>query len=76
MYGSFNESVVVYQSEDGTLKLDVQLKEESVWLTQEQIATLFGTQRPAITKHLNNIFSSGELDRESTCSILEHMSVV
>ena len=73
MYGSFNESVVVYQSEDGTLKLDVQLKEESVWLTQEQIATLFGTQRPAITKHLNNIFSSGELDRESTCSILEHM---
>ena len=73
MCGSFNESVVVYQSEDGTLKLDVQLKEESVWLTQEQIATLFGTQRPAITKHLNNIFSSGELDRESTCSILEHM---
>ena len=73
MYGSFNENVVVYQSEDGTLKLGVQLKEESVWLTQEQIATLFGTQRPAITKHLNNIFSSGELDRESTCSILEHM---
>ena len=51
----------------------VQLKEESVWLTQEQIATLFGTQRPAITKHLNNIFNSGELDRTSTCSILEHM---
>ena len=73
MYGSSNESVVVYRSEDGTLKLDVQLKEESVWLTQEQIATLFGTQRPAITKHLNNIFNSGELDRASTCSILEHM---
>ena len=73
VYGSSNESVVVYQSEDGTLKLDVQLKEESVWLTQEQIATLFGTQRPAITKHLNNIFNSGELDRTSTCSILEHM---
>ena len=43
-----------------------------MWLTQEQIATLFGTQRPAITKHLNNIFNSGELDRTSTCSILEH----
>ena len=41
MYGASNESVVVYQSEDGTLKLNVQLKEESVWLTQEQIATLF-----------------------------------
>ncbi len=73
MYGASNESVVVYQSEDGTLKLNVQLKEESVWLTQEPIATLFGTQRPAITKHLNNIFNSGELDRTSTCSILEHM---
>ena len=44
MYGASNESVVVYQSEDGTLKLNVQLKEESVWLTQEQIATLFGPQ--------------------------------
>ncbi|MBR5574680.1 MAG: virulence RhuM family protein [Paludibacteraceae bacterium] len=73
LYNPSDGSVVVYQSEDGTLQLDVQLKEESVWLTQEQIATLFGTQRPAISKHLNNIFTSGELDSESTCSILEHM---
>lgn len=43
------------------------------WLTQEQIADLFGTKRPAITKHLNNIYKSGELDIDSTCSILEHV---
>jgi len=43
-----------------------------LWLTQAQIAVLFGTQRPAVTKHLNNIFKSGELDKNSACSILEH----
>ena len=42
-------------------------------VTQEQIANLFGTKRPAITKHLSNIYKSGELEREGTCSILEHM---
>ena len=55
------------------VKLEVRLEDETVWLTQEQIADLFGTKRPAITKHLNNIYKSGELDIDSTCSILEHM---
>lgn len=64
--------IILYQP-DSEVKLEVRLEEETVWLTQEQIATLFGTKRPAITKHLNNIYNSGELDRESTCSILEHM---
>jgi hypothetical protein len=45
---------------------NVQLGQETVWLTQKQIAELFGTQRPAITKHLKNIFLSGELDEKST----------
>ncbi len=53
--------------------MEVRLEEETVWLTQEQIAVLFGTKRPAITKHLGNIYASGELDRDSTCYILEHM---
>ena len=44
-----------------------------MWLTQQQIADLFGTKRPAITKHLANIYKSGELEEKSTCSILEHM---
>ena len=64
--------VILYQP-DNEIKLEVRLEGETVWLTQEQIAILFGTKRPAITKHLNNIYNSGELDRESTCSILEHM---
>ena len=64
--------IVLYQLDD-VVKLEVRLDEETVWLTQAQIAMLFGTKRPTITKHLNNIYNSGELERNSTCSILEHM---
>ena len=64
--------IILYQP-DEAVKLEVRLEDETVWLTQEQIADLFGTKRPAITKHLNNIYQSGELDIDSTCSILEHM---
>ena len=64
--------IVVYQPNE-TVRLDVRVENETVWLTQEQIANLFGTKRPAITKHLANIYKSGELEREGTCSILEHM---
>lgn len=65
--------IVLYQPNE-TMKLEVLLENETVWLTQQQIADLFGTKRPAITKHLSNIFKSGELEEESTCSILEHMA--
>lgn len=64
--------IILYQP-DEAVKLEVRLEDETVWLTQEQIADLFGTKRPAITKHLNNIYKSGELDVDSTCSILERM---
>ena len=64
--------IILYQP-DSEVKLEVRLEEETVWLTQEQIAALFGTKRPAITKHLSNIYNSGELAQDSTCSILEHM---
>lgn len=64
--------IILYQP-DETVKLEVRMENETVWLTQEQIANLFGTKRPAITKHLNNIYNSSELDVDSTCSILEHM---
>ena len=64
--------IVVYQPNE-TVRLDVRLENETVWLTQEQIANLFGTKRPAITKHLANIYKSEELERDGTCSILEHM---
>lgn len=64
--------IIVYQPQS-TLRLEVRMQDETVWLTQAQIAELFGTKRPAITKHLNNIYSSGELVENTTCSILEHM---
>ena len=66
---STNE-IVLYQPNE-TIQLEVRLQDETVWLNQQQIAVLFGTQRQAITKHLKNIFESGELDRQATCSILE-----
>ncbi len=69
--GKENE-IVLYQPNE-MVKLEVRVQEDSVWLTQQQIADLFGTKRPAITKHLKNIYSSGELEENSTCSILELM---
>lgn len=65
--------IVLYQPNE-MMRLEVRLENETVWLTQQQIADLFGTKRPAITKHLSNIFKSGELEEGSTCSILEHMA--
>ena len=73
MTETLNDKIIIYQSEDGKTQLDVKLEQETVWLTQKQIAELFGTKRPAITKHLKNIYASEELTEESTCSILEHM---
>lgn len=73
MTENLNDKIIIYQSEDGKTQLDVKLEHETVWLTQKQIAELFGTKRPAITKHLKNIYASEELIEESTCSILEHM---
>ena len=65
--------IIIYQTEDGQTQVDVRMENETVWLTQQQIANLFGTKRPAITKHLKNIYASEELDENSTCSILEHV---
>lgn len=64
--------IIIYQSSEKEIELKVRLENETVWLTQSQIALLFGTQRPAITKHINNIFKSGELNKDSVSSILEH----
>ena len=62
--------IVVYQPDEIT-RLEVRVESETVWLTQEQIAMLFGVQRPAITKHIRNIYASNELEESSVCSILE-----
>ena len=63
--------IVLYQPND-SIHLEVRMANESVWLTQSQIALLFGVGQPAISKHLNNIFRSGELDESSVYSILEY----
>ena len=68
-----DNKIIIYQNADGQTQIDVRLEDETLWLTQKQIAELFGTKRPAITKHLKNIYASEELDEGSTCSILEHM---
>jgi hypothetical protein len=63
---------LLYTTPDGGVKVDVFLKDETVWLSQKALAALYGVKRPAITKHLLNIFTSGELAENSVCSILEH----
>lgn len=67
-------SIVLYHSKEGMVKLDVTFKGDTLWLSQEQMANLFGVNRQAITKHLKNIFKTQELQEESTCSILEHVA--
>ena len=65
-YGQTNESVVVYQSADNAIRLDVQLAEETVWLTQQQMALLFDSTIPNISMHIRNIFKEEELVKEAT----------
>lgn len=72
LYNPSDGNVVVYQSEDNTLQLNVQVQRDTVWLTQQQIAELFGVKQPAVSKHLSNIFKDGELEKDSVHSILEY----
>ena len=65
--------IIMYESDDGATKLAVQLDGETVWLTQAQIAELFGVNPQAISKHLSNIYGEGELDIASTCSKMEQV---
>ena len=62
--------IILYQPDESG-RMEVRIEDETVWLTQAQIAELFETKRQAITKHLKNIFQSGELNENSVCSILE-----
>ena len=67
---SFTE-FLLYITPNGKIKVETFLKDENIWLTQDKIALLFGVQRPAITKHLKNIFDNRELQENSVSSILE-----
>lgn len=67
----FNE-ILLYTTPNGKVNVEIYLQNETIWLSQQKIADLFGVQRPAISKHLKNIFESGELQEEMVSSILEH----
>jgi len=62
------QKIVIYQTEDGQTQIDVRLENETVWLTQAQMAELFETDRTSIVRHINNIYRVDELEREATCA--------
>jgi hypothetical protein len=64
--------ILLYTTPNGKVKVEIYLQNETIWLTQQKIAELFGVQRPAVTKHLKNIFETGELREDVVSSILEH----
>ena len=63
-----NSEVVLYEAPGGEVQLDVRLDRDTVWLTQAQMADLFGRERSVVTKHLRNAFAEGELDSKATCA--------
>lgn len=69
-----NESTqfLLYKAENGKIKVDVLIQDETVWLTQEQMAELFGRDRTVISKHIKNIFVEGELDENMVCANFAH----
>ena len=60
------DEIVLYQSEDGNVKVDVLFQDETVWLTQEQMAMLFGKARSTINEHIQNIYQEGELQESNS----------
>lgn len=63
--------IIIYTSDDGKISLDTKLENNTIWLTQKDMAELFGVKTPAINKHLLNIYKEGELNQDATISILE-----
>lgn len=62
-----NNQIIIYSTENGETKVEVQMKDETVWLTQDQMAELFDKGRSTITEHINNIIKEGELAENSVC---------
>ena len=68
-------NIIIYQTEDGQTQIDVRLENETVWLTQAQMAELFQTDRTSIVRHVNNIYKVEELDKESTCAKIAQVQI-
>ena len=67
-----NSPIIIYQTEDGQTQVDVRMENDTVWLTQAQMAELFQKDRTVITRHINNVFKDGELNREEVCAKIAH----
>jgi hypothetical protein len=67
-----NSQLLLYQTPNGTIKIDVRLEDETVWLTQEQMAMLFSKGRSTVTEHIQNVFKEGELDEKVVCREFRH----
>lgn len=65
-----DSEIILYQTADGQIKIDVRLEDETVWLNQNQLEDLFQTDRTSIVKHIKNIYESGELSEVATCAKL------
>ena len=63
-----NNQIIIYQTDDDQTQIDVRLENETVWLTQAQMAELFQTDHTSIVRHINKIYADDELDRDSTCA--------
>lgn len=68
----YGGGIVIYGAPDGSVSLEVRLERDTLWLTQKQLSVLFATERSVITKHLRNIFESGELGQTSVCAEFAH----
>ena len=69
------DKIIIYQTDDGQTRIDVRLEDETVWLTQAQMAELFQTDRTSIVRHVNNIYREEELDRMSTCAKIAQVQI-
>ncbi len=70
-----NDQITIYQTEDGQTQVDVRIENETVWLTQAQMAELFQTDRTSIVRHINNIYRVEELEREPTCAKIAQVQI-
>ena len=64
--------LILYKNQEGNIKIDVLLEDETVWLTQNQMALLFGKDRTTINRHIGNVFREGELDEKQGCAFFTH----
>ena len=67
--------LIVCQDDDGRVAVDARLDDETVWQTQAQMQDLFGRERSVVTKHINNIFKEGELEKDAACAKFAHTAI-